>query len=83
MEEFLKQYGSEEAFQSIIKRLELYDTYDLMAKISCASFFMRTTVFQKSENELNPFEYSKVILYLTSLYITRGFKWIKIGRAHV
>ncbi len=74
MEEFLKQYGSEEAFQSIIKRLELYDTYDLMAKISCASFFMRTTVFQKSENELNPFEYSKVILYLTSLYITRGFK---------
>ncbi len=74
MEEFFKQYGSEEAYQSIIKRLELYDIYDLMAKISCASFFLRTTVFQKSEKELNPFEYSKAILYLTSLYITRGFK---------
>ena len=67
MEEFFKQYGSGEAYQSIIKRLELYDTYDLMAKISCASFFLRTTVFQKSEKELNPFEYSKAILFLTSL----------------
>lgn len=74
MEEIFKQYGSEEAYQSIIKRLELYDTYDLMAKISCASFFLRTTVFIKSENELNPFEYKKAILFLISLYITRGFK---------
>lgn len=39
MENIFKQYGSEEVYQSIIKRLELYDTYDLMAKISCASFF--------------------------------------------
>lgn len=74
MEEFFKRNGSEEVYQSIIKRLELYDTYDLMAKISCASFFLRTTVFVKSENELNPAEYSKAILFLTSLYITRGFK---------
>ena len=63
MENIFKQYGSEEVYQSIIKRLELYDTYDLMAKISCASFFLRTTVFVKSEKNLFHLNIAKLVYF--------------------
>ncbi len=70
MEELCKY---DEKFENeVIDRIKKYDAIDLLSKVSCSSFFLRTSIFVDEEDTVCQPWYSKSTLYLSSLFITRG-----------
>ena len=57
---------------NLLNRINKYDTFDLLSKVSCGSFFLRTSLFRDDDSQHKQFLYSDSIIFLTSLFMTKG-----------
>ena len=71
MDELLSKY--DEKFENdLINRICKYNAIDLLSKVSCASFFLRTSIFANDKDTFQHVSFSKCAVFLTSLFVTKG-----------